>query len=1043
MHRPHLRPLLRLSLVGAGLLMVLVVQAQPMVPDGVNALRLVRQLNVEQGLSHRMVHCLLQDRQGFLWFGTNNGLDRFDGYELRPLTALAQGPSLSRPPVHCLLEDAAGRLWIGSEGGLHCWDPASGRLRAVVVPAGPPAVHSLARRTGGGVWAGTVAGSLAEYDAAGRLVTVRPPAAVFGAGQAASALVGLHPLAGGRLLAEAYGGAALLLSPAGKALRVFQRPGPALRLAGIGADGRLRLGGGRQLLVAGAADTTLRTLATWRPDLPPPFPEQVVGTAGGRLWVGATLAELVELDPTRPLALPQRPGPALAEARGGDVALNALLPDRAGNLWVATDDGVMQLDLTPARFATVVPPANLLLPGQPPSTRGVAVLDGDLYVGTYGGLFRQNLGSGQWQRVRFRPPNQPANAPEPVAYALWPDPARHCLWLGCEGAGLVCYRPATNKFSFLEAPDRPTGTGNALNFAISLAPTNRHEGLWVGSYTGLRRYDIGTRRFQTVTDFARLGLREVKVWALAPAAATTRGAVWAGTSQGLFLLDSAGHIRRRWQARPGGLPVQDIVCLWPEPSGRALWMGTRGGGLWRLQLPNGRWQSWRTAQGLAHDLVCSIVPEGDSALWLGTQRGLSRLRRRTGAFTNYGAHDGLPADEFNHGSAAVLPDGRLLLGGMAGLGVVRPRQLPAAPATEAAPMLLTGLSYYRGTDGTLVRHERVPAAGLRLRPTDRLLTVSFALADFREASQHQYAYQLAGLENQWVPLGPETSLRLATLPVGSYELRVRGAGSDGRWSPRYLRLPLTVPPVFYRTWWFGLLAVGALAGLLYALFRYRLRRVLLLERLRTQIAANLHDEVGALLTRIAVQADFMQQLPPAEALPPGLGLDRLAGTARAAIASMSDVVWSIDARRETLADLLARMREQLLHLLGPLQMDWTLTVADDPLTQSQLAGNRQLASAWRQNVYLIFKEALNNVVRHAPRPTAVQVELRCPAPGQLALCIRNEGVAAADGAAAAASTWSVGGQGLPNMQLRAGQLGGVVQAGPVAPGWEVRLEVPL
>ncbi len=1017
-------------------------QGLPARPTGSAAPRLVQQLNVGQGLSHRLVHCLLQDRQGFLWFGTNNGLDRFDGYGLRSITALAQGPSLLRPPVYCLLEDAVGRLWIGSEGGLHYWTPTSGQLRAVAVPAGPPAVHSLARRSGGGVWAGTVAGGLNGYDAAGRLELARPPAAVFGAGRAASALVGLHVLAGGQLLAETYGGAALLLSAAGGPLRVYHRSGPALRLAGVEPTGRLRLVSGRQLLLTGAADTTLQPLATWRPDLPPSFPAQAVGAAGGRLWVGATLAELLSLDPARPAAPTHRPGPALVVARGGNVALNALLPDRAGHLWAATDDGVLQLDLAPARFAVLAPPAGVLPPGQQPSTRGVAVLDGHLYVGTYAGLFCQNLGTRQWRRLPFRWPQAPAGTPEPVAYALWPDPARRCLWLGCEGAGLVRYQPDRSAFTFLEAPEGPTGTGNALNFAISLTPTADRAGLWVGSYTGLRRYDISTGRFRTIDGFAQLGLREVKVWTLAPATAPG-GAMWAGTSQGLFLLDSAGRIRQRWQARPGGLPGQDVLCLWPEPGGRSLWLGTRGGGLWRLQLATGHWQSWRTAQGLAHDLVCSLVPEGDSALWLGTQQGLARLRRRTGTFTNYGTRDGLPADEFNHGAAAVLPDGRLLLGGLAGLGVVQPRQLPAVPAAAAAPVLLTGLSYYHGPDGTLVRHEQLPPGGLQLAPTDRLLTVGFALADFREGAQHQYAYQLAGLESQWVPLGPETTLRLAALPVGRYELRVRGAGPDGRWSPHQLRLPLVVPPVFYRTWWFGVLLVGALAGLFYGLFRYRLRRVLLLERLRTQIAANLHDEVGSLLTRIAVQADFMQQLPPAEPPPPALGLDRLADTARAAIASMADVVWSIDARRETLADLLGRMREQLQHLLGPLDIAWELTIADDALTRSQLAGTRQLPTAWRQNVYLIFKEALNNVVRHAPRPTVVRVALHCPAPRRLVLTIGNATGAAPDASAPPAATWPVGGQGLLNMQLRARQLGGTVQAGPVAPNWEVRLEVPL
>lgn len=804
--------------LGRALCLTLGLMLGALAPARAGLPRVVRRLGVADGLSDRAITSLWQDGRGFLWIGTGRGLDRFDGYELRPFEALS-GCQLPAGAITAGLEDAAGRTWLGTRQGLYGYDPGRHRLRAV--PLGAAAgqvVPALVVTPDDHLWLVTSGGYLVEV-VGGR---VRRSWLVGTAAHPAPySLTDLRYLpAEGAFLLQTYRGPALRFVPTrGCVTQVLPVPGLTaclVRTARLTAAPLLATADA--LLTAASADSAPRQLATLRrahwPDAPyhPRLKLAALTDDAGRLWLGTGRGQLTRYD--------QRTGTLenLAAVLAPNYQVNVLFEDRQHNLWLGTEFGLVQLDNRPQLFEPLAPPQAQWTTGHPFSTRALASDGaGNLYVASYAGLFRWYPTTDRWTRLEWR---RGGRVIDFAPYALYYD-GRDTLWIGSEGAGLLSYCVARGTFATAGAAGVPVDPRFA--YLTALAPADQGC-LWLGDYRGLRRYHPRSCRYETLPGAGPDGLR---YYALLP---TADGGLYAGTAGGLRRLDGAGRLRATW-------PGPDVLALWADRAGR-LWLGTRGG-LVRLDPRTGQRRVWGRADGLADDQVASLLPEGDSALWLGTQNGLSRLSLRPGARprTFYTA-DGLAADEFNQGSAGYLPDGRLVLGGLNGLSIVQPAATRRPAAPPDAPLLLSGYTLLDGATGRLAERAALPAAGpLTLAPADRLLTVRFALADFGDLAQHRYEYRLDGLDTRWLALGTEHQLRLTTLPAGTYTLRVRASGAGGHWSRHQLVVSLIIHPVFWRTPWFAVLVLALSAGALYGLYRQRLRVVLREERLRADLAA--------------------------------------------------------------------------------------------------------------------------------------------------------------------------------------------------------------
>jgi signal transduction histidine kinase/streptogramin lyase len=970
----------------------------------------------DAALSSLMLRTLVQTPDGLLWVGTDDGAYRYDGTQLVTLNALRRhGPALPTVPCNFLLPLPNGQLWLGTDAGLFCFG-TDGRLRALPLPLPGHSSHTIEALVlapdSQHVWVHQRGAGQRRYALNGQpdgplLRQAQPLLEVWAAPDGTLWTVGSTTRqlgADGQLLAEWPNADQLGLhpvyDPAGRpwllSTTAAYRPGP---------DGRLR-----EAYRWGSA-----TGETWA---------EVQRTATGPAVLARGQVQQLEWtacpDPHLRLrfTLPLPPWPTAGW--GG-----RLQADRAGHWWVfdANTRGCWHREAAPAFIHALPGPG-----GRPYSVRSsVRLPDGRLLVSSYeAGLLVQPRDSPLAPLRRWPAATLPGgNAPVlmgilPAALGPGGD------WLAVGAYPFLRFNPRTGKFRELVAADQTQASIGILSLRRDAA-TGR---VWAGTRVGLYWYDPTIQTFRPfVAPGQAAGARPLLagrtiecVWP------DGRGHLWLATPEGVERLQLATGARTVFgpaAAAPRRAALDGARCLYLAPDGR-LWVGTRAHGLAVIEPNEAAAAVLTLGQGLPNASVATITPGPGGHLWLGTYQGLVRYQPATRQLAVFTTAHGLASDECNAQAAYIDPlDGSLLIGGVAGLHRIYPAQVPGQQLVPSRILLtgLTALSASADASRTQYLLPLDPLPHLHLAPNAPLVDLHLALTNTLDATRTRYAYRVRGwLADQWLGLGTTPLLRLQGLPPGHYTVEVRGETSQGVPTANLLRLPLTVTADWWNrplTW---VLAGVAAVAAVYLWQRSRLQRVQRENALRTRLAADLHDEVGSLLTRVTMQAELLHELAPG----PSPRLATLVEDSRAAATTVRDIIWSVDTAADTLGALVDRMRDHLAataHATGrPLVFD----EADLPLLQ-----DKALPPTVRQHVYLVFKEAVNNALKYARPGSAIGVALCC-AP-LLELTVTSE---SNPGAAPARS-----GQGLRNMRHRATLLGAALEAGPVPGGWRVQLRL--
>ena len=1033
----------------------------------------VRAYTIAEGLAHDQVERIVQDSRGFLWFCTTDGLSRFDGYRF---TNYGVRDGLPSARVSDLLESRRdGTYWVATSGGVAHFDPAAnarlvaearadGRagdevravFRSYQVGDEPQSniVQTLYEDAAGNVWAGTQGGlfRLEGGRAAGRFERVplgipsrAEPAVEVGCvveGVEGSLWVGtncgvVRRLPDGRtshqpvlttqgtdyvwdLLVDGAGrvwvahqAGLLVVKPA-----AASNIGPMLWRIAVGEPnvdegGRLRLpdspGEARWYTTAdGLAHNNVHALALF---------------SDGRLWLG-----------TRGGGVSVFEGGRLRNYSAGhglSARVNALAEDRDGNVWVGTyTDGALKVargglasyaeaeGLGSADIVSVFdcPEAGLCVVS---SRWALSWLDGERFNSVRLNLPRRIIesSSGRWNIIRdgggewwaatgeglYRFPRvsrlEELATAEPVAVYTTRDgladnnisrlfeDARGDVWVGSYNppVTLTRWERATNSFRrYTEADGVP-----AFNWANVFAE-GPPGSLWVGLHNGgLARLRGG--RFETLagvgaaTERALGGLSQGLYF-------DRRGRLWVASSQGGLRIDdpAAESPRMEPAAAPGQqLSSENLRCFAEDGFGR-LYVGTARG-VDRLDPSTGRVKHFTTADGLIKSEVMVAHAGADGALWFGTREGLSRL---------------LPTPDEPHPPPSVLISG-LRVGGV------------AQPVSELG-------------------EQDVPELTL---PTGRgQIQVDFFGLSFSAGEELRYQYMIEGAGRDWSEPTEQRTVT-ASLAPGSYRLLVRAVSSDGAVSTRPASVSLRLPPPVWRRWWFVALAALAAGAAIYAADRYRVRRLLELERVRTRIATDLHDDIGASLSQIAILSEVVSRRVGGD----GDSVVReplatIAGTSREMVDSMSDIVWAINPKRDRLGDLAQRMRLFASDLLSARDIRLKFRAPD-------AARDVTVGADLRREVYLIFKETVNNLAKHSGCDEA-EIDFRLVG-NHLRVTVYDNGRGfdarpPAEGNGDGAPAATMGGHGLDSMRRRAERLGGSYEvASAPGRGTTVTLSVPV
>ena len=1012
-------------------------------------------------LSRLLVKKLLTDPAGYQWVASDEGVFRYDGYELLPLARLLRpgSPPAPKGTASTLCLDPAGHLWLGTDAGLYCFTLRTGALRQIALPAPalnapnppPPAVLMLFRHPRSGhLWVSYYDGSVLVLDTNrdGQLVSPRRYLPGMGSyfqpdGTATGVWVSFS--VGYRFDYQTH---RKQLTPAG--LARLGLTGPArdylvTPFVVVPVPGTLPLrvfssSGLYELGVHGR----LRQISRWLPvGLEENFLPAFTRADSVCEWMAQHYYLRLLVRGPRAGTVLTRDSLRLADTPSEHFHHNyVVFRDALGVEWCYAQfwRGVYKRRATPAPVVQPLALAGSLIA----SARGLARLaDGRLLLGTYRGPFVQAADSPRAPARALAIP-RPAIRPLPVPFdALTTQAWPHTTVIIEETAGPSILDPRT---------------GNCP--LVALAPDERHpptrfatlcEGLagrvWVGTDSGLFQLDL-RQRLRLLRRYQPPGAARLPLLQLMDLAAdSVTGHLWLATQQGLYcLVPATGALRRVGAAPARPLPTDDFLCVAAAGPGRA-WAGTRNDGLLFVDAQRGLLRQLSLADGLPSATVGTVLHRPDGAVWAGTYAGLIRYDPLPQRLAVFGSSAGLPDPELNRNSAYADPrTGTLLFGGVGGVFRVAPTTRGEAESDRRTPirLLVTAVGEPRpgaeGADDRALTPLRtgapVPALQLGARATD-FVEIQLALTALLTPELTHYSYRLLPAADQGGPLPmwrPTTRrLVLQGLAAGDYTVEIRAETNGGQLAANTVRVPLRVARVWWQHPLVWALAALALVGVAYGLFWLQGRRARREARLRDELAANLHDEVGGLLTKISLMAEVLQQPADPRAAPtadPALHhlAARLLFNSRAAVQALRDVVWSIDSRADSVQALLDRMADHLDQTAAVAGL--THSFVADPLAQLQA-----LRPVVRNHVYLVFKEAVTNAVRHAKAATTLQV------------CLKREGnyfvlEVTDNGQATAAPSRS--GMGLRSMATRAQALKGELLTGPRTDGqagYQVRLRV--
>lgn len=484
--------------------------------------------------------------------------------------------------------------------------------------------------------------------------------------------------------------------------------------------------------------------------------------------------------------------------------------------------------------------------------------------------------------------------------------------------------------------------------------------------------------------------------------------LWVASDNGLFKVDRTKNQTTLYQmpteSGKKGLLSNNIYVI-VEDAYKSLWIGSSNG-LNRMNPQNEQIESYDKSNGLANNQVCGIVADENGNFWISTYNGLSYFDTYSKLFKNFYKTDGLSDDEFNRFSFYKDENDTYYFGGVNGMNVFKKEDLLTDEAIP--PLVLTKLTKYNSRKDTLI----VMTSNLNhidelvISPYDTYFQLNFSLPKYVQSEKNQFVSKLEGLENNWNYLGNNPQVRYNNLPAGNYTLLLKGADPNGNWHGIPYSVKIRVIPVFYKTLTARIIMAVLLALLIWGVFQYQLEQRLKVEKLRTKISSDLHDEVSGLLSGIAMQTDVLKEISKDETSKSRL--QNIGEVSRMAMTKMSDVIWSIDSRKDKVEDLIHRMQEHAEDILSPLNINYAFEIG-------KIDRGKKLPVDIRQNLYFIFKEAINNVVKHSK---ATEVVVQLGNQGQkFELKIQDNGLGKMTQNNAAKSKKT--GQGLSNLKMRA------------------------
>lgn len=843
------------------------------------------------GLSQNLISCLIQDRHGFIWVGTKDGLNRFDGYEFKVWRNNPfDSTSVSDNYIKSVFEDSHGRLWTGTANGLSLMDRGRETFhRLPVQDLSHPDVIRILEDKEGNIWLATRRGGLNlmeippdSYDLSTAKITH------FRASEAENSLwednlKGFTIDESGAIWVMSDFKLCVVRKDTVLNKYVIQRmhwedidpQWPNYKQSDFtyskngeifidrryhnafeGNSGRtwFRIGGGFARRMPHEDRFHLSHVEFDKNDylIPPLRGAHGAGLEDkeGRLWVGGTWA-LVVVDPLTHKIVARHHNdepPTMGIPR---VGIQSLLEDRTGTIWAGTNGkGLYKYTPQLQRFSKKEKTTGL--PGK--SIRSIyETRDGIVWIGTTDlRLYHQNRETGLIQPTvldnRWKRTHETQLA---YVYTMHED-RKGNFWIGTE-EGLFQFKKRTGG-QIEDWTFHPVYLNDGKNETLC-SVTDIHEDsegkIWLITRYEFGKFDPENGYFDGKS-YLKITQTERNTANLPCIYQQKNGNFWLGTEAGLLKFETGSEQYSLYvndPKNPKSLSQNKIKTILPDPSQpeKILWLGTAGGGLNRFDLETESFSHFTTADGLPDNVIYGILNDRQNRLWMSTNQGLARFNPNTKTFRNYIAKDGLQDNEFNSLAYFKSEKGELFFGGINGFNAFFPEDISDnnfVPNIVLTDFQISNQSVDLKAPDSPLQKDISETEAIVLSHKDNIFSFEFAALDLTNSVKNQYAYKLENFDEEWQYIGTKRTVTFTNIEPGEYIFKVKGTNHDGVWNEEGTSLKITILPPWWKTWWaylgyFILLASGVLF-----LYKFQLNRQL--ERAETKRLT----ELDALKTRL-------------------------------------------------------------------------------------------------------------------------------------------------------------------------------------------------
>jgi ligand-binding sensor domain-containing protein/signal transduction histidine kinase len=930
-------------------------------------------ISIEEGLSQSVITCIYKDKEGFLWFGTQDGLNKYDGYEFTVYKSIPfDSTSLADNWIQTITEDENGHLWIGTySGGIFELDKNRETfINYKNIPGNQNSlinnrVWALLVDKSGSIWIGTT-GGLDKFDKKKKIFTH-----FTNLGRTNNDVNSFYEDSNGIIWMGTWGSGLISYNKEKNYFTRYhfgkEKKSGFNYIKAICADGDfLWLGTSFGLLKFNKKNKSFKHF---------PIDENknltiqnsilsIYKSSDGNLWIGTHNKGLYKVDINTGKFLEYKNN---VEDKNSisDNWVSSILLDEENIMWIGTGMGINRVLPYSKYFMHYSnEPKN---PNSLSANEVNAVFEdhqGTVWVGTWGGgLNSFNVNKKIFKHYSYSN-SQKNNGTNDIIWSIFED-KQNILWIGT--------------YTGLKVFDRKKGTFKEPPFNTSLITNNNisniyEDGfgyLWIGTWGGgLYKYDKLKKKLTKYTT----NNSNISDNLITTIYSDSKNNLWIGTNAGG--LNRYNYKEDKFfnfsynQKDINSLSNNNVTWIF-EDKFKMLWIGTWGGGLNMFDLDKNNFKHFTETDGLSNNIIYGILPDENNNLWISTSSGLSRFNLIDHQFITYDEKDGLGNNQFSQGYFKCK-NGVMIFGGIKGMTVFNPNNIlinKNEPHTA-----ITSFSVFNKE--LKLDYSDPNYSQIRLNYNERDFSIEFSALEFMRPDKNKYVYILEGYEKKWISSKNRRKVFYTNIQPGEYFFKVKASNGDNIWDKKAAILKIVIVPPFWRTWQFIIIVIIMILTAIYSLYRYRLEQLLKLERMRNTIAVDLHDDIGASLTRIslfchaalrALKKFHINKNEEDEIIEVESLLTEIDDNSRDLVRSMSDIVWAVNPKNDSFEKITIWLKDYTTKVFEINEIDYEIDIDPELSTLS-------LPMDFRHNIFMIYKEGISNILKHA-KATKVNIQL--------------------------------------------------------------------